>query len=295
MMRTATLLFLALLGFGCTDVIDLETNFQDPQLVVDAWLTNEPVPQEIRLSLSQDYYDNRLPPGLTNAEVVVCRTAPDNRCFTFFHQDSGRYVWTPGPADSLGAVGAEFVLAIQLEDATYGSQATIRRVPEIDSLVVRYEENQLGFEDGRYAQLYARDFPGTGDVYLTRSYLNDTLLNRPFELNLIYDGTFDAGSRTDGLVFIAPIRQNVNPRDDGGAFVPLQPGDTLRVDLWSLAPEAYFFLGVARDQLQNGANGIFQIPVANAPGNIYNLATEESALGMFNIAGVSTAVRVVEE
>ncbi|THH37718.1 DUF4249 domain-containing protein [Neolewinella litorea] len=295
MMRPATLLLLAMFCFGCTDVIELETDFQTPEIVVDAWLTNQSAPQEIRLSLSQDYYDNRRPTGVTDAEVIVCRTAPDNRCFNFVHQDSGRYLWTPSPGDSLGAVDAEFVLGIQRGTESYGSQATIKRVPDIDSLVVNFQEEQLGQEAGLYAELYARDFPGTGDVYLTRTYYNDTLLLRPFELNLIYDGTFDAGSRTDGLVFISPIRQSINPRDDSGAFLPLQPGDELRVELWSVSQAAYFFLGVARDQLQNGSNGIFQIPVANAPGNVFNLETEGPVLGLFNIAAVSTATRRVEE
>lgn len=295
MIRTATLLLLALSALSCTDVIELETDFSTPQLVVDAWLTNAPAPQEIRLTRSQDYYDNRLPGGVTEAEVLVCRTAPDSRCFPFVHQDSGRYVWTPVAGDSLGPVDSEFLLAIQLGEEAYGSRTSIYRVPEIDSLVFNYEENQLGQEDGVYAQLYARDFPGTGDVYLSRTYYNDTLLNRPFELNLIYDGTFDAGSRTDGLVFISPIRQGVNPRDDSGAFLPLETGDVVRVDLWSLSPSAYFFLGVARDQLQNGSAGIFQLPVANSPGNVLNLDTEEPILGLFNIAAVSSVTRVVPE
>ena len=135
---------------------------------------------------------------------------------------------------------------------------------------------------------------GQGDAYLIRTTINDTLLNRPGELNLVYDATFDVGSSTDGIVFIFPIRFSINRTDDDGAVVPLQSGDDIRVDLWSLSPEAFYFLSVARDQIQNGNNGIFQIPVANSPGNVLRLDDETPALGVFNISAVSSAARTVE-
>ena len=292
MMRLLSLALLALFLWNCEDVVELDTDFPGPELVVDAWLTDRAVPQTIRLTETQDYYANRLPTPVEDAEVTVCRG--DARCLTFVHQDSGRYVWTPQPGDSLGTVGDEFVLAVQHGEARYGSRTAIRRVPPIDSIAVRLEEEQLGLDEGLYAQLYARDFVGQGDAYLIRTTINDTLLNRPGELNLVYDATFDVGSSTDGIVFIFPIRFSINRTDDDGAVVPLQSGDDIRVDLWSLSPEAFYFLSVARDQIQNGNNGIFQIPVANSPGNVLRLDDETPALGVFNISAVSSAARTVE-
>ncbi|MCP9236951.1 DUF4249 domain-containing protein [Lewinella sp. JB7] len=294
MMRALLLTLLAGSLWTCTDVIELETDFTDPQLVVDAWLTDEAGPQTIRLSLSQDYYANRLPTPVENAEVVVCRTAPDTACFVFAPRDSGRYVWTPAPGERIGEVGQEFTLGIRHGDENYVGRTSLYRVPPIDSISIQFEEERLGLDEGLYAQLYARDFAGVGDAYLIRSTINDTLLNRPSELNLAFDATFDAGSGTDGIAFIFPIRFSINKTDDDGAFVPLIAGDKVEVELWSLSPEAFYFLGVARDQLQNGDNGIFQIPVANSPGNVFNVDTQESALGIFNIAAVSRAARVVE-
>ncbi|MBB4079608.1 hypothetical protein GGR28_002233 [Lewinella aquimaris] len=294
MMRALLLILLAGGLWTCTDVIELETDFQEPELVVDAWLTDESVPQTIRLTLSQDYYANRLPTGVENAEVVVCRTQPDTTCFIFVHQDSGRYVWTPAAGEKLGDVGQEFTLGIRYEDGDYVSQTSMRRVPPIDSISFQFEEDQLGLDEGLYAQIYARDLPGAGDAYLIRSTINDTLLNRPSELNLAYDATFDAGSGTDGIAFIFPIRFSINKTDEDGAFVPLVSGDKVEVEIWSLSPEAFYFLSIARDQIQNGDNGIFQIPVANAPGNVFNVDTGEAALGVFNVAASSRAVRVVE-
>ncbi len=294
MTRTLGLLILSIALWNCEDTVVLDTDFENPELVVEAWLTNAAEPQTIRLTESQDFYANRLPTPVEDAQVIVCRTQPDNRCFTFTYQGEGNYVWEPGSTDSLGAVGAEFALGIERNDLRYASRASIQRVPKIDSIVVRFEEEQLGLDEGLYAQLYARDFVGTGDAYLIRTTINDTLLNRPSELSLVYDATFDAGSGTDGIIFISPIRFSINKTDDDGGVVALQPGDYISVDLWSLSNEAFFFLSVARDQIQNGDNGIFQIPVANAPGNILAIDSEDPVLGVFNVAAVSRASKVVE-
>ena len=293
MMRSLTLLLLAAALCTCTDPVELTTDFKTPELVVDAWLTDQSEPQTIRLTLTQDYYANRLPTGVEDAEVVVCLES-GTVCYPFVHQDSGRYVWTPQPGETIGSVGDKFVLGIRQGGVDYASQTTMRRVPPIDSINVQFEEARLGLDEGVYAQLYARDFVGEGDAYLIRTTINDTLLNRPAELNLVYDATFDAGSGTDGIVFIFPIRFNINKLNDDGGFVALEQGDRIDVEIWSLSPEAFFFLSVARDQIQNGDNGIFQIPVANSPGNVINLATEEPILGVFNISAVSAASRTVE-
>ncbi len=294
MMRLPALLLLTLCAWNCTDVIDLQTDFGTPELVVDAWLTNQSTPQTVRLSLSQDFYANRLPTGVEDADVVVCNGLDGSRCFSFVHQDSGRYVWTPGAGESLGEVGDEFVLGIQREGDRYASRTTMNRVPPIDSISIQYEEARIGLDSGLYAQVYARDFTGPGDAYLIRSTINDTLLNRPSELNLAFDATFDAGSATDGIVYIFPIRFSINKTDDDGSFVPLESGDEVQVDIWSLSPEAFYYLSVARDQIQNGDNGIFQVPVANAPGNVFNVDTEAAVLGVFNVAAVSSATKQVE-
>ena len=293
-MRLPALLLLALCAWNCTDPIDLRTDFETPELVVDAWLTNLPEPQTVHLTLSQDYYANRLPTGVEDADVIVCNGQDGSRCFPFVHQDSGRYVWTPQAGETLGEVGDTFVLGIQRGEERFAARTTMNRVPAIDSISVQFEEARIGLDSGLYAQVYARDFTGLGDAYLIRSTINDTLLNRPSELNLAFDATFDAGSGTDGIVYIFPLRFSINKIDEDGGFVPLKSGDKVQVDIWSLSQEAFFFLGIARDQIQNGDNGIFQVPVANAPGNVFNVDTGTSALGVFNVAAVSSATQVVE-
>ncbi|NNE25734.1 MAG: DUF4249 family protein, partial [Saprospiraceae bacterium] len=54
---------------ACEDVIDVNLESGPPQVVVDAWLTNEEKPQEIKLTLSQDYLNSSIAEGIDNAAV----------------------------------------------------------------------------------------------------------------------------------------------------------------------------------------------------------------------------------
>jgi hypothetical protein len=58
--------------FSCADVIDLDANFEESELVVDAWITQESTTQSIFLSLTQDYYQATTPPPVTNACIECC-------------------------------------------------------------------------------------------------------------------------------------------------------------------------------------------------------------------------------
>lgn len=282
---------------SCTDEIVLESRFENPELVVEAWLNNVSEPQTILLSQTQDFYDNRLPTPIEDAQVIVCETVdsmPTTNCFIFEHQDSGRYVWTPEPGETIGEVGTTFGLGIQRGEEQYASLARMNRPAIIDSLSFQLEEESLGLEEGIYAQIFARDQVGVGDAYLIRSTINDTLLLRTGELNLAFDATFSPGTTTDGIAFIFPIRFGINKTDDGGSPIPLEAGETVAVEISSISQEAYLFLRIVLEQINNGQSGLFDLPVANSPGNVFNVDTQEPIQGFFNVAAVSRIERMVE-
>lgn len=299
---THRLLLLALLTsflYSCKDPVTLDTRFEAPELVVEAWVNNISEPQTIILTETQDFYDNRLPTPVEDAQVIICQTenqVPTANCFVFDYEDSGRYVWTPAVAgQTLGDVGTEFGLGIQRGDQQYASITTMNRTALLDSISFQFEEEALGMEEGLYAQLYARDQVGRGDAYLIRSTINDTLLVRPSELNLAYDATFSPGTNTDGITFIAPIRFFINKQDDDGSPIPLVAGEKVAVEVLSISQEAFLFLSIVQEQVNNGQSGLFDLPVANSPGNVFNVDTDESIRGFFNVAAAVRAERVVME
>ncbi|OAV42656.1 DUF4249 family protein [Lewinella sp. 4G2] len=282
---------------SCTDPVELDSRFENAELVVEAWLNTESEPQTIILSESQDFYDNRLPTYVEDAVVVVSEivdSVPTGEIFVFEYQDSGRYVWTPEPGQTLGEVGQVMGLGVQRGEQQYAAISQINRTAIIDSLSFQFEEESLGLDEGLYAQIYARDQVGQGDAYFIRSTINDTLLLRTAELNIAFDATFSPGTNTDGVAFIFPIRFSINKTDDNGGPIPLEPGETVAVEIIGLSPEAYLYLRIVQEQINNGQSGLFDLPVANSPGNVFDADTQEPILGFFNVGEVARISRVVE-
>ena len=289
--KLTALVTIALLMHSCEDPVQLDSEFEQPQLVVDAWLTNESTLQTITLTESQDYFQNGLPTPVTNATVTVANGAA---VYEFDNNGDGTYTWMPSAGETLGSVGNDYSLSVTADGTSYTASTAMYRVPTIDSISVYFEDEAFGGEEGLYAELYARDLPGKGDTYWVKSYRNDTLLNRPQELNIIYDAVFDAGNDIDGIYFIRPLRFAINALDDEGFPRPLQSGDKVTSEIHSISNEAFTFMQTVFEQTTNGDNTIFALPVANARSNVTNVATGERALGFFNVAAVSTLSKIVE-
>lgn len=276
---------------SCEDPIDVDSGFQNRQLVVDAWLNNRNEPQTIKLSWSQDYFDNSRPEGVSGALVRVS-SASNN--YQFLQGEPGMYTWTPQGSQTLGEIGDQFDLEIQYEGEVIAANTELYRVPEIDSIALVFEEESIAWDGGLYGELFADDFPGTGDTYLVRTWKNDTLLNRPQELTILYDGTFDGGSGLDGGTFLLPLRRQITPFNDDFEQIPYESGDHIYCELHSISNEAFRFLQIAQEQMINGDNTIFALPLANARGNIVNLTTGNDVFGVFNIAAISSSEQSVE-
>lgn len=277
---------------GCEDVIDLKTETGPAQLVVDGWITDQPGPQTIRLTLSAAYFNNSPATLATGAEVLV--TDDEGTEFPFrYMPEKKTYQWTPSQDTlALGRVGGTYTLMIRYEGEEYVATNQIKRVPAIDSLVYKVEKFPIkppeGPQEGYITEFYARDFPGIGDTYwikpLKGGKLNGTEASA---ISLAFDGAFSPGSPSDGLIFIQPLRQSITTN---GLF---SAGDTAGVELHSITPESFYFLLQVRQESANG--GIFAVPPANIPTNIQNVKPNgKQALGYFGASAVSRAETVID-
>lgn len=298
MIRRVIYIFSAMIFFtSCEDVIEVESGIEQSQLVVDAWLDNLDREQKVRLTQSQDYFDSNFAGAVQGAEVNL--TINGERSIEFTETAPGDYTWTPQSMDEMGVVGDTYELEIIIGDEVYKAQSEMKRVPKIDSISQVFEEKSLGIPEGIYAEINARDFLGQGDTYWVRTWKNDTLLNKPLEILVVYDATFDSGNSLDGVPFIFPIRRGINPIPDDTDNVddlpsPYMPGDRIYIELNSITNDAFRFWTIAQEQMINGDNGIFALPVANTRGNVIQQSTGERVLGFFNVAATETASKVIE-
>ena len=289
------ILILSICFTACEDIVDLELEEGTVELVVDAWINTDTVPQVIKLRTTAPYFTNEFTPIVNGAEITI--TDEDGRVFEFIESDnSGDYVWTPVAGERFGEIGNNYALSISLDGKTYTANSQLNPTVPVDSITVEFEEESLGMPEGYYAQFFGRDQPGLGDTYWIKAYKNGVFLNKPLELNIAYDAGPAAGSEVDGLIFITPIREAINPIPDDDEIdeAPYDLGDSIRVEIYSLTPEAFTYLERARIQMTLGDAALFAEPPANIPTNIASSEATENPQGFFVVSEVSSLEVVVE-
>lgn len=277
---------------SCETVIDPTLQTAEPILVVDAWVNNKPEPQVIRLTKTQPYFEQSLPPGVSGAQVMISGSDGSEYLFTEGEAD-GEYIWTPGVGEGFGETGVTYTLTVVAEGETYQSITRMGRVPEIDSITFRREEASQFIDEMFLAEFWAFDPAEPGDTYWIKAFKNGQLLNKPSDMNLAYDAGFTRGGNFTGAYFIAPIRTGINPfdQDENDKFLsPYVVGDSVYVEIHSLSEAAFDFLTQVAIQTDRpgGFSELFATPLANVPSNVFNVnPSGKKVVGFFNVASVS--------
>lgn len=277
---------------SCETVIDPTLQTAEPILVVDAWVNNKPEPQVIRLTKTQPYFEQSLPPGVSGAQVMISGSDGSEYLFTEGEAD-GEYIWTPGVGEVFGETGVMYTLTVVAEGETYQSITRMGRVPEIDSITFRREEASQFIDEMFLAEFWAFDPAEPGDTYWIKAFKNGQLLNKPSDMNLAYDAGFTRGGNFTGAYFIAPIRTGINPfdQDENDKFLsPYVVGDSVYVEIHSLSEAAFDFLTQVAIQTDRpgGFSELFATPLANVPSNVFNVnPSGKKVVGFFNVASVS--------
>jgi hypothetical protein len=283
--------------FSCEDEIFPELPDAEAVTVIDAWINNLPERQVIRVKRTLPYFQAEELPGIVNADVSITDSRGKIYQFIESETDEGEYFWEPDQQDTaFGEVGLAYTLDVLTGEDHFQSIVEMNPVPEIDSINFRFEEGNDFFPDSYFASVFAVDLLGPGNTYWIRAYKNGEFLNKPSEINIAFDAAFNAGSLVDGITFIQPIRDGVNPFDqdeDDNFLSPYEPGDSLYVEIHSISNNAFIFLNelIIQTDRPGGFAELFAQPLSNVSTNIVNTTSEENVVGFFNVAAVSSAGR----
>jgi len=287
-----TLLFIMSAAFSsCEEDFFPPLEPAEPLVVVDAWINNLPGKQTIRITETHPYFDNVFTPGIENATVYLI----DNEGIQYDFTKSfspGDYEWNPTATQPvMGIIGNTYELTILIDDIEISAISTLNRVPEIDSVTFRFVEGNSFFPDSYFASFHGLDLEGPGDTYWIKAYKNGQYLSKPNEINIAFDGGIGFGNSADGIPFIQPIRDAINPFDTDGndSFIPPYiPGDSVMVELHSISNEAYTLLAELRIQTDRpgGFAELFATPLANIPSNLVR-SDEIPVLGFFCMSAIS--------
>ncbi len=308
-MKNFIKLFVILLVVACEQEITTGLPESEPLVAFDAWLYHSATPQTIDIYTTNTYFDSSEPVGIGGATVSITNVDDPAESYSFVEGANGQYTWTPAtPTETFGIIGGVYSLIINIDGTTYESLTDLSPVPSIDSIYWRFDEEDAFTDDSYFANFWARDLEGKGDTYWIKSWKNGELLNKPDEINIAYDAAFSEDGDADGLFFIQPIRELINPFefDDQDVLInPFEPGDSIFVELNSISQDAFFFLQQVQIQTarEGGFGELFAVPLANIQSNIFSDNPNEKVVGFFNISATSSLgklfteddIRIIEE
>jgi hypothetical protein len=280
----------AILFSSCTDVIDIQVKEGVSQLSVDALIDNKASTQTIKLSLTQGYFDNSSVKPALGATVYV--VDEDSVIYEFKDfKNEGVYTYD-AQNKPLNKIDKQYGLYVNYGGEEFISLSKLNRVPKIDSITYAVEKLPIkpenGPQEGFLSQFFARDFDGEGDCYWIKAAKNKKYFSKATEIQVAYDAGFSPGSKTDGLLFILPIRTSI-------ARELYAEKDTLRVDVYSITREQFYYLQFVQQVSQDGS--LFSTPLANIPTNITNRNSNSSkkAVGFFGISAISSAETIIDK
>ena len=300
-MKKISFLLIVLIISACEKEIfpELDDSFQ--VVSIEAMITDQGTKQQVFVTRSQPYFENQFPPMVTGAEVYI--TDQDNEVYSFV-EGNNSYEWISPDGNPFGKIGDSYVLTVIVDGQTYVSFSQMNPVPPIDSITWEFDvKNDFIVEDFYTAQFFARDLVGPGNAYWIKAYKNGAFLNQPSEINVAFDAGFSQGGNVDGVNFIQPIRQAINPFDlnqNNQVLAPYLPGDSVSVEIYSISQEMFFFLLQVQNQINRpgGFGELFASPITNVPTNIVNLDenSDHRPVGYFNVSAVSSSgSRLTEE
>ncbi len=257
---------------ACQELTEIDLPQGKPRLVVEGLLTNQDTAHWIRLSLTQDYFNQDEAPLVTNAQVWV--EDEENNRFDYTYTENGYYL-SPKFA---GQINQTYTLHIETAEAQYLSQGTLFPSPLLDSLDVKYFPERGGgvLEEGYYLRFYGRIPQETPKFFRVKVYENDSLYNDRVDL-IIPDFQF-VPSQLDSIEL-------------GYQFVQ---DDTVRVELYVLNQDMYEYYVELRSLLFNDG-GLFSPPPQNPTSNIQNLTNpQEPPLGYFQVSSFDSETIVVD-
>ena len=265
-MKNLSYILLIAIGIlsGCEEIISVDLNETEPVLVVDGLITNQAVPQYVKLSLSTSYFEDQPIPMVSGALVII--TENGSLADTLAEVKPGYY---QTQKIVQGQVGAQYDLRIIYDGEIYEASTVLRPVAAIDSITQSYKESGLFFDEGYYVALWAQETPGLGDYYRWVYYSNGQIAD---SLDLLYaSDEFVDGSYIANFEF----------------FYEQQVGDSVKVEQYSLTKDAYEFYSQLDEQVSFG--NLFDTPPANITGNISN-----DALGLFQASALVSKEIVIQ-
>ncbi|MFC3881632.1 DUF4249 family protein [Algoriphagus namhaensis] len=276
-MKRLAIIVIGLLLFGCQEQVDLPLATIDGLVpVIEAEWTNEPIFNEVKMSLAQNYFDNTEPVIIADATVSISIPGTEEVIPFIFVNASNSY--KPVSDRRVAEVGETYELKIEWKDNLYVSRGLMLEPPTLDSLTYKFEEERTFRDEGYYISAYGKIPFKEDNFYRIKIIQNDTLLNDRDDY-LLFDDTFGLTFFEEGLEL-------------NYAF---EAKDRIRLVLYRLNEPVYDYFNQLVGLLFTDG-GLFSPPPQNPDTNIVTQRGNDRAEGYFMVSPIiSQSVFINEE
>ncbi|WP_209330812.1 DUF4249 family protein [Lunatimonas salinarum] len=265
-MKYFLFLFGMLTLISCQEEVYLDLRNQERIPVIEAYWTDNPALNRVKISYGRDYYDTASNALEAEADVRITNLSTGEEIPFGFSEDFQRYLPTRYFS---GRRGDRYQLEVLLGDQVYRSEGALLEPPVLDSIVYQFREERLFSEEGYYLTVYGKIPFDTDNYYRVRVTRNDTLLTGRQDY-LLFDDTFGTSILDNGFEL--------------GGFT-FQAGDKVKLELFRLNQPAYDYLNDLVNLLFNDG-GLFSPPPQNPRSNIQVVQGNGRVEGYFVVAPV---------
>ena len=267
--RFISLVVISAVIFSCCQrVIHIDLNTANSKVVIEAYVTDQPGRDTVKLTRTGSYFTPGNYPTINNALVIISDNTGINDTLTQI--DSGRY----SSPILTGVPGRTYTLKVITNGTEYDAVSTMPYPITMDTVVAVFDKivTLNGVDDSTYRiRCLFQDPPGFGNFYRAQLIVNGQLYDSLGNVTLYED------KYVDGTI--------VNLRLRG--YSP-KYGDSARVDLMCIDANTYKYFSVVRSISGNG-NPISTATPQNPPTNIIG-----GALGYFSAYPVKSSTILVQ-
>jgi len=218
---------------SCEEIIDVELDNADPQIVIEATVSDNPANNLVKITKSTDFYTPSEYQTVSNAEVIV--TDPDGNNYNFIEETLGNYTNQQLEA----RVGFEYTISVKSGGEIYSAKSTLPTPIIVDSLRTIGEKRPFRDNLDYEYHLYFQDNPGIRDFLRFRLYINDKIKTGIFR----YEDRLTDGNYIDFNRFFF--------RDDEDIIA----GDKVTIEILTIDEATYEYFDTLRKVLASSGRG----------------------------------------
>lgn len=234
---------------SCEKVVDLNLGVNNPTLVIEGNITNQPGPYFVKLTKTVSFTDASVYPVISNAIIIITDNVGQKD--TLVYTTNGIY-----KTNTLqGISGRTYSLTVIAEGKTYITQSTMPQNVVLDSL--KYNPIQFG------STIIHTAIPIFTDPIVTGNSYQFVL-----KINNVLDKTYlvDNDNVTNGQIYARPLFSN---------DIEIKPGDNVQVEMRCIDVNSYTYYYTLSQAQSNGPGG--GTTPTNPPNGISG-----GALGLFS-------------